>query len=189
MSAEQKKFAIGKPLVIIGLLLSVFIMLMLTSLVYVGDKRASLQRHVELSAEQLLLSQQMETFSLGASSGKEEAFDRLMKSRIRFDSILNSYRSGDIVTEKLTPELLSELDVVESHWRNYRNNIDVILNGRQSITEVRELYEVIDSFIPQMLTYSDEVASVLIQKKASARQIYLATRQMMLSQRIKNNLN
>jgi twitching motility protein PilJ len=189
MSAEQKKFAIGKPLVIIGLLLSVFIMLMLSSLVYVGDKRAALQRHVELSAEQLLLSQQMETFSLGASSGKEEGFDRLLKSRIRFDSILNSYRSGDIITEKLPPELLSDLDAVESHWRNYRNNIEVILNGRQSITEVRELYEVIDSFIPQMLTYSDEVASVLIQKKASARQIYMATRQMMLSQRIKNNLN
>jgi twitching motility protein PilJ len=65
----------------------------------------------------------------------------------------------------------------------------VIINGRQSITEVKELYEVIDSFIPQMLTYSDEVVGVLIRKNASSRQIYLATRQMMLSQRIKNNLN
>ena len=63
------------------------------------------------------------------------------------------------------------------------------MNGRQAITEVKELYEVIDSFIPQMLTYSDEVVGVLIEKNASARQIYMATRQMMLSQRIKNNLN
>jgi twitching motility protein PilJ len=189
MSAEQKNIAIGKPLVIIGLLLAVFIILMLGSLVYVADKRATLQRHVELSAEQLLLSQQMATFSLGASSGKEDAFDRLLKSRIKFDDILNTYRSGDIVTAAISPKLIPDLDAVESDWRNYRNNIEVILNGRQAISEVRELYQVIESFIPQMLTYSDEVVGVLIKKDSSPRQVYLATRQMMLSQRIKNNLN
>jgi len=189
MSAEKKNIAIGKPLVVIGLLLSVFIILMLGSLVYVADKRADLQRHVELSAEQLLLSQQMATFSLSASSGNEEAFDRLLESRIKFDNILKTYRSGDVVTAAIAPELLPSLDQVESDWRNYRNNIEVIINGRQSIAEVRELYQVIESFIPQMLTYSDEVVGVLIKKNASSRQIYLATRQMMLSQRIKNNLN
>ncbi len=189
MSAEQKNIAIGKPLAIIGLLLAVFIILMLGSLVYVADKRATLQRHVELSAEQLLLSQQMATFSLGASSGNEEAFDRLLKSRIEFDNISNAYRSGDIVTAAISPKLLPELDLVESDWSNYRNNIEVILNGRQAISEVRELYQVIESFIPQMLTYSDEVVGVLIKKDSSPRQVYLATRQMMLSQRIKNNLN
>ena len=46
MSAEKKSIAIGKPLVVIGILLSVFIILMLGSLVYVADKRATLQRHV-----------------------------------------------------------------------------------------------------------------------------------------------
>ena len=189
MIAEQKNIAIGKPLAIIGLLLAVFIILMLGSLVYVADKRATLQRHVELSAEQLLLSQQMATFSLGASSGNEEAFDRLLKSRIEFDNISNAYRSGDIVTAAISPKLLPELDLVESDWRKYRNNIEVILNGRQAISEVRELYQVIESFIPQMLTYSDEVVGVLIKKDSSPRQVYLATRQMMLSQRIKNNLN
>ena len=189
MSATQKNIAIGKPLIIIGLLLSVFIILMIGSLVYVGDKRATLQRHVELSADQLLLSQQMATYSLNASSGKEEAFDRLFESRVKFDGILNTYRSGDIVTAALSENLLPDLDAVESDWQSYRNNVEVILNGRQAITEVRELYQVIESFIPQMLTYSDEVVGVLIKKNSSPRQIYLATRQMMLSQRIKNNLN
>ncbi len=106
MSAEKKSIAIGKPLVVIGVLLSVFIILMLGSLVYVADKRATLQRHVELSAEQLLLSQQMATFSIGASSGNEEAFDRLLTSKIKFDSILNSFRTGDIVTDAISPKLL-----------------------------------------------------------------------------------
>ena len=59
MSAKQKNIAIAKPLVIIGVLLSIFIILMLGSLVYVGDERATLQRHVELSADELLLSPQI----------------------------------------------------------------------------------------------------------------------------------
>jgi len=189
MSAERKKIAIGKPMVLIGVLLSIFIILMLGSLVYVGDKRATLQRHVELSASQLLLSQQMATFSLSASSGNETAFDRLLQSRTRFDDILNVYHSGDGITAPLSKSLQTELATVESDWGTYRNNIEIILNGRKAITEVRELYQVIESFIPQMLTYSDEVVGVLIKKDSSPRQIYLATRQMMLSQRIKNNLN
>ena len=189
MSAHRKKISIGKPLILIGVLLSVFIILMLATLVYVGDKRATLQRHVELSAEQLLLSQQLAKFALAASSGDEASFDSLFDSRIRFDDILNIYRTGDGLIPPLAPELLKKVDPVERNWRNYRNNIEVILNGKQAISEVKELYQVIDSFIPQMLTYSDEVVSVLIKKKASNRQVYLATRQMMLSQRIKNNLN
>jgi twitching motility protein PilJ len=189
MSAERKKIAIGKPMVLIGVLLSIFIILMLGSLVYVGDKRATLQRHVELSASQLLLSQQMATYSLSASSGNETAFDRLLQSRIRFDEILNTYHSGDAGTAPLSKKLQVELATVESDWGSYRNNIEIILNGRKAITEVKELYQVIDSFIPQMLTYSDEVVGVMIKKDSSPRQIYLATRQMMLSQRIKNNLN
>ncbi len=189
MSVDRKKISIGKPLVIIGILLSIFIILMLASLVYVGDKRATLQRHVELSAEQFLLSQQMATFSLDASSGNEGAFDRLKKARIRFDKILNIYRSGNKHTRALTKNLIGALDPVAQDWRSYRKHVDIILNGKKAISEVRDLYHVIDSFIPQMLTYSDEVVGVLMKKKASDRQIYLATRQMMLSQRIKNNLN
>ena len=189
MSTKQKNTTVGKPLVIIGILLSVFIILMLISLVFVSDKRADLQRHVELSANQLLLSQLMATFSLEASSGNDIAFNRLSESQADFDNILNTYRSGSIDTAKLSEEMLVSLDEVETHWRNYRNNIEVIVNGRQSIAEVRELYEVIESFIPQLLTLSDEVVGVLVKKNATSRQIYLATRQMMLSQRIKNNLD
>ncbi len=189
MSAEKQTIVGSKRLIIVGILLSISIILMFGSLVYVGEKRASLQRHVELSADQLLMSQQMATYSLSASSGDEVAFDKLLNARIMFDKTVNSYRSGDLITDALSEDLLLELDAVESDWRNYRNNIEVILSGRQSITEVKDLYEVIESFIPQMLTYSDEVVGVLIRKDASPRQVYMATRQMMLSQRIKNNLN
>ena len=169
MSADKKSVAIGRPMLVLTILLVVFILAMLVSLYYVGTKRSDLQKHIELAAEQLLLSQQMATFSLGASSGKEVDFGSLLESRLRFDAILETYRSGDPMTGApvLAKDLAPVLDAVETSWRKYRGDIEVIINGKQPISEVGELYNVIDSFIPQMLTYSDEVVGVLMEKNAS----------------------
>ncbi len=196
MSAEKKKStsavrAVSKPLAFLGFLLIISTIVMLGSLLYVGTKRADLQQHIELASEQTLLSQSLATQALGASSGKESDFAALLEGRYRFDDILNIYRSGDSLAgiPPLGESLITPLENVEASWSNFSNNISIIINGKKPISEVRELYTVIDSFIPQLLTFSDEVVGVLIKKDASSRQIYLATRQMMLSQRIKNNLN
>ncbi len=191
MSAERKKSSVNKSLLVLTVLLVISVLAMVGSLYYAGDKRGDLQKHIELVSEQLLLSQQMATYGLGASSGNEDDFTRLAQGRARFDEILDTYRAGNSAEgiPPLAEQFAPVLDEVEASWRRYRNDIEVILGGKQAISEVRELYQVIDSFIPQMLTYSDEVVGVLMRKKASQRQIYLASRQMMLSQRIKNNLN
>jgi len=196
MSAKKKKTSsqvrsVSKPLLLLGITLFLSIFVMLGSLLYVGNKRANQQQHVEMASELRLLSQSMATQALGASSGKESDFPALIASRGRFDEILDVYRTGNSLSgiPPLRQELITPLERVEVAWRNFNNDISIIINGRKSISEVRELYTVIDSFIPQLLTFSDEVVGVLMNKKASSRQIYLASRQMMLSQRIKNNLN
>ncbi len=195
MSADKKKKtsvrAVSRPLVLLGVLLFVSIFMMLGSLLYVGNKRADQQQHVKLVSEQLLLSQRMATYALGASAGKESDFENLLENSYRFSDILNVFRSGDTAmgTPPLDEGLMEPLDSVEASWSDFNSDLSIILKGKKPISEVRELYTVIDSFIPQLLTFSDEVVGVLMKKDASSRQIYLASRQMMLSQRIKNNLN
>ena len=65
MSADKKKSsvirAVSRPLVLLAVLLFVSIFMMLGSLLYVGNKRADQQRHIELASEQLLLSQGLST--------------------------------------------------------------------------------------------------------------------------------
>jgi len=96
---------------------------MLGSLVYVADKRADLQKHIELSAEQLLISQRMATFSLGASSGNENDFTSLMKGRIRFDSILSIFQNGAAEVPPLVAEVLPALGSVEESWLIYKEGV------------------------------------------------------------------
>ena len=190
MSADKKTAAVGRPFIVIGFFLIASILVMAGAFFYVVTKRAELLKHGELAAEQLLLSQQMATFSLGASSGVEKDFNDLLQSRTRFDEIIDVFSFGNSAGVPRLPKAVSpQLLVVEASWEGYRKRVDIILNGKKPISEVSELYNVIDSFIPQMLTYSDEVVGVLMKKEASQRQVYLASRQMMLSQRIKNNLN
>jgi len=167
------------------------IALMLGSLVFVGNKRADLQKHLELASEQILLSQRIATYSLGASSGRENDFSQLLNARTNFEKILFALQNGNDLEKipKLEKGVLPALEPVEAAWVNYRKNVDIILRGKKPISEIQELYDVIDSFVPQLLTFSDEVVGVLIKKEGTKRQIYLASRQMMLSQRIKNNLD
>ena len=189
MSADKKTAAIGSPTMILVVILVISILSMLGSLVYVGYKRSDLQKHLDLSAEQLLLSQQMANFAIGASSGNDADSEDLGEGMMRFDEILQTYRNGGRDAPALSVDLSEDITKVENSWQVYKKDIGIILGGKGPISEVRELYQVIDSFTPQMLTYSDEVVGVLMKKGASTRQIYLASRQMMLSQRIKNNLN
>jgi twitching motility protein PilJ len=195
MSAEKKKStsvrAVSRPLALLTVLLFVSIFMMLGSLLYVGTKRTDQQQHIKLVSEQLLLSQRMATYGLGASSGKESDFEYLLDNSYRFSEILDIFRSGDAAsgTPPLGESLIEPLDNVDASWSSFNSDISIILKGKKPISEVTELYTVIDSFIPQLLTFSDEVVGVLMKKDASSRQIYLASRQMMLSQRIKNNLN
>ncbi|MFG0263569.1 MAG: hypothetical protein ACF8AM_00280, partial [Rhodopirellula sp. JB055] len=78
---------------------------------------------------------------------------------------------------------------VEAGWAQYRENINIILEGRESISTVSEFVNVINEFIPQLLALSDEVVNVFVRKGAAPDQIYIAARQLMLTQRIENNLN
>jgi twitching motility protein PilJ len=63
------------------------------------------------------------------------------------------------------------------------------LEGLESITKVSEYVVVINEFIPQLLAFSDEVVGILVRKNAGPQQVYIASRQLMLTQRIENNLN
>jgi len=54
---------------------------------------------------------------------------------------------------------------------------------------VSEFVLVIQEFIPQLLSFSEEVVDLLVERKAKPHQIFMASRQLMLTQRIENNMN
>ncbi len=203
-AAKRNPFAISvisKPILTLGFVLFLSIAAMLGSLFYAATQQTYFQQYSELASEQKLLSQRMATLALEAAAGKEQAFGTLERLRNRFDEILQTLENGNPATglPPLPEDLKSKLEKVKYVWykgdmrdmgsKGYRENIVHILEGKQAITEVGEFVLVIQEFIPQLLSFSEEVVDMLVERKAPPHQIFMASRQLMLTQRIENNMN
>jgi twitching motility protein PilJ len=200
-SPKRNPFALGKisrPILWLGGVLVLSIMLMGISLWYAAVQQSHQQQYLELVSEQKLLSQRIATLSLEAAAGKETAFVQLEKFRNRFDETLKILAEGNPASQlpALSGGMRQGLAGLNEVWQpkdkkgeGYRDNVGRILDGKAAISEVSEFVLVIQEFIPQLLSFSEEVVDLLVERNADSHQIYLASRQLMLTQRIENNMN
>ncbi|MCW8854996.1 MAG: methyl-accepting chemotaxis protein [Gammaproteobacteria bacterium] len=202
-AAKRNPFALGvisKPILILGIILFLSIAAMLGSLFYAAIQQSYQQQYLEIVSEQKLLSQRLATFSLESAAGKSTAFAELEKYKTRFDTLVNHLKQGHAVTglPPLPGYAARELGQVRDAWfgsqgddlaGSYSENIMHILEGKSAISEIGEFVLVIQEFIPQLLSFSEEVVDLLVERRADNRQIFMASRQLMLTQRIENNMN
>ncbi len=177
---------------------TVLIVLLVFSIILMGVIFVLLERqdnvskaYLALTTEQRLLSRSVVSQAYGASQGSEEAFNGLRETRNRFDEILAIQKNGGSSTElPLSPdEVMPYVNNLESKWQPIRASVDVILAGHEPVLSVSDFVPLLEGLIPQLLEFSDDIAKKLVENSAPARQIYIATRQLLLGQRIESNLN
>ncbi|RDH82909.1 MAG: chemotaxis protein [endosymbiont of Galathealinum brachiosum] len=202
-AAKRNPFAIGvisKPILILGVLLMLSIGAMAASLFYAATQQAYQQQYIEIVSEQKLLSQRLATLSLESAAGRDSAFTQLEQFRNRYDETLNIFKNGNPLTglPSLPGSAKTQFKAVTQVWYGdgsgvgpdtYRGNIGNILDGKLAISEVGEFVLVIQEFIPQLLSFSEEVVDLLVERNATPHQVFMASRQLMLTQRIENNMN
>ena len=202
-AAKRNPFAIGvisKPILILGVLLILSIGAMAASLFYAATQQAYQQQYIEIVSEQKLLSQRLATLSLESAAGRESAFTQLEQLRNRYDETLSVFQNGNPLTglPSLPASAKAQYKAVTQVWYgdgsgvgpdSYRDNIGNILDGKLAISEVGEFVLVIQEFIPQLLSFSEEVVDLLVERNATPHQVFMASRQLMLTQRIENNMN
>ena len=202
-AAKRNPFAIGvisKPILILGAILVISILFMGASLWYAATQQSYQQEYIEIVSEQKLLSQRIATMSLESAAGKTTAFGQLEKYKNRFDETLDIFTNGNKKTTlpPLPASISNELNNVKSVWvggeaspegKSYRSNVVRILDGKVPISEVSEFVLVIQEFIPQLLSFSEEVVDLLVERKLDSHVVFMASRQLMLTQRIENNMN
>lgn len=150
------------------------------------------KEYLGLVGEQQVLSQRISKFAGQANRGQPVTFDQLKKYRDEFDHNLRLLRAGNPDTgmpPSSDNNVLDKVSVVSRHWQRYNENVSVIVNARDVVITLREIVRLINENSPQLLALTDEVATRMAQKGAKADQVYIASRQLMLSQRIINNVN
>jgi len=157
---------------------------------YVGIEAGYDKEYIGYTGEQQMLSQQIAKYALEASMGRETAFEQLATYRDRFEEMLDHQRDANVATgfRSGRDSIEEEFLAIEKDWESFGKNVDYILNGKATVGVVAEVSRVINSLMPKLQAYDQEVVDILLKAKASRTTINLATRQLMLSQRIVNNI-
>ncbi len=144
---------------------------------------------VALASEMQLLSQRLATGTLEAAGGSEQAITDITELRNRFDDQFERLRDGGDGLLPLPEAVSSELSDVNREWSLYRDDVTTVIVGSDDIEQVTEFSEAVEAFSPELARLSDDVVRRMVQIGESPEQVYAASRQTMLIQRIANNLN
>jgi twitching motility protein PilJ len=149
---------------------------------FIVIQEAKDREYINRIGDQRVLSQQLAKHASQAARGEFKAFPLLQKDRNDFDETLEWHIVGAAGLGMTMVEL-------DDTWREYKTNIDTILRSREVVTNMRSLIAAINEQIPNLLAVSDEVVTIMAEQGAPPDQIYIATRQLMLTQRISSNVN
>ncbi len=175
---------------ILGAVVVLTLILALSFFGYNANKAAYDTEYLGYVGEQQVLSQTMSRFAVAASQGNENAFGRLKIVRDQLDKSYGYISKGNPATgfAPSPVEVKTQLKIVGDTWADYRENVDAILARKDAILSLGQSVQAISDNIPSLLALSDEVVGILIETGASPSQIYIASRQLMLTQRIANNV-
>ena len=190
-SASNRKLAVDKGLIVIGVILLTLLVALAITFYYVASHTEYDKQYINLTGELRVLSQSIVKDAVEASSANVEAFKRLKQVRNMFEQNLNLLRDGNPETGlPPSPEAVKvELDAVSTLWGEFGSAGDTILQAEGTIRMLSEFVGAVNETMPTLLAVSDEVVSIMIESGANASQVYVASRQLMLIPRISVNAN
>ena len=177
---------LGKSMVavIVLLIVSVLAMGVYFGLSAIQDGKD--KEYISKIGQQQVLSQEIAKLASQAARGEVAAFTLLQRARDEFEEILN-YQKQE--TPELSTGEMGSLHELDKLWAAYRDNVDTILKRRDVVSSMRSYITGINEQIPTLLALSDEVVASMAQQGAKPDQVYIATRQLMLMQRISSNVS
>jgi twitching motility protein PilJ len=181
----------NKVITIFAVLVLVSLILALVTFLHTAQRESYDEQYLIRAAEQQVLAQRIAKHAISAARGELQSFAPLKKSRDRFENIMWELKNG-AKSEGLPPspkEVQPAVRDLENNWLELQGNIDEILKAQENILAIDEFSAIISEFVPQLQELSEELAEVLITSNAPRRQIYIASEQEMLIQRINSNVN
>ncbi|MEO5702857.1 MAG: methyl-accepting chemotaxis protein [Gammaproteobacteria bacterium] len=187
----SKKQSRDKGSIFLVALLLTFIGLVGATFVYVSTQADYDKQYLNLSGELRVLSQRIAKEAEAAITGTGD-FNDLKKASNQFEQGLTTLKQGDPRTG-LPPspaEVKSDLASVEKRWTEFRANNNIILNNEELLKSLGQFVTSINEITPKLTAASEELVQMLIEKNFSTpEELFLASRQVMLSQRIGSNVN
>jgi len=151
---------------------------------------AHVEKYILYASEQQVLAHRIAKYATEAASGKEASFSRVRESTSRFSQLLDALKNGQPELDlPPSPEAMQpQLRKLENAWLELRSHVDAILDNKEAILSVNEIITAIRDTLPDLLEVSSGVTNALVEGKATPTQVFYASRQLFLTQRINSSL-
>lgn len=153
---------------------------------WVAKKNDEDRQYIAFTSEIQVQSQQIAKFASEAAAGNLDAFGELRRTRNRIQSNLDFLVNGRSETQlpASPPSVQESLVGVQQIWQPIREDADRILDSRDLVVEITNLAQQFENTIPRLQARTDEVVGILVGSGAPPRQIYVASRQLVLADRM-----
>jgi twitching motility protein PilJ len=148
------------------------------------QERAAVTRVTDVQ----VLSQQIATFARESAGGNADAFNELKATRDTIENNINALKNGDsavsmqgYLNEAVVGDQIKKL---ADSWAPIRTAADTILGRQDLVLDMTQTAEDFNGRIPQLTQRMEEIVRALTERDAPAGQIYMATRQMLLADRM-----
>ncbi|HQW63109.1 MAG TPA: methyl-accepting chemotaxis protein [Pseudomonadota bacterium] len=133
-----------------------------------------------------VLSQQIATFAREAAGGNIDAFAELKSTRDLVEAGITQLSAGDPKTgmPAYGTQVGAPVKELSDAWQPIKGNADTILGRQQLVLDMTQTAADFSAKIPLLTARMEEIVRVLTERDAPASQIYMATRQMLLADRM-----
>ena len=147
------------------------------------DRQAS-----ALTTQIQVLSQELTTYAANAAGGNEISFSELDSTRATIDRNIRALKDGDDKTGMpgyaAEPHVEKSIKELDSAWTQVLTNATKILSGKALVLDTAATTEDFSSKVPVLNSRMNEVVNILTERNGGAGQVYIATRQMLLADRM-----
>ncbi|MDZ4812446.1 MAG: methyl-accepting chemotaxis protein [Pseudomonadota bacterium] len=178
-----------------GLLALISLMLLIGNVGYRLFKDGQDRNAINLSNDLQVQSQSISRFATEAALGNFEAFEELKATRQAIDNNVKALLVGSPPNTKINPipaykgqvgGVLVDvaLDKLAKAWDPISKAAATIQDSQDLVLDITETANDFQASIPRLTAKMEEIVSYLTERGAPAKQIYLATRQTLLADRM-----
>jgi twitching motility protein PilJ len=166
-------------------LLTVALIALVVNTYFTGDFNDKDRKAATRITDVQVLSQQIATYAREAAGGNIDSFEELKATRDAIDrNVTELNRGASDGMPEYAGQLGQPLRDLTTAWEPIKKYADTILGRQQLVLDMTETAADFNSKIPLLTARMEEIVRVLTERDAPASQIYMATRQMLLADRM-----
>jgi len=175
--------------VFIGILLLSFVAMFVTFYRVSVDSEYD-EEYLSHVTQLRLLSQQITQHAATAARGSDEGFTKLAKARTDYNYRLGLLVNGNEETGMpATPEYTqAALNDLRALWQEMETSIAQLLSTREAVTRLYGDFSTLTQITVDIVSQNESMINQMIAGGANQLQMFVATKQLMLLERIGNNI-